>query len=69
MNLLRLLAQKAECSLPAYRREAYNRLLIGRLSTKLGSTKLGLSAEYDRAEYDRKDPRVQSGVHTGRMAV
>ena len=59
VNLLRLLAQKAECSLRTYRREAYNRLLIGRLLTKLGLS----------AEYDRKDPRVQSVVHTGRMAV
>lgn len=59
VNILRLLAQKSECSLRAYRREAYNRLLIGRLFSKLGL----------RAEYDRTDPRVHSVVHTGRMAV
>ena len=59
VNLLRLLAQKAECSLQTYRREAYNRLLIGRLLTKLGLS----------AEYDRKDRRVQAVVHTGRMAA
>ena len=59
VNLLRLLARKAECSPRTYRREAYNRLLIGRLFSKLGLS----------AEYDRMDPRVQSVVHTGRMAV
>jgi len=59
VNLLRLLAQKAECSIRTYRREAYNRLLIRQLFSKLGLS----------AEYDRKDPRVQSVVHTGRMAV
>ena len=59
VNLLRLLAQKAECSPRTYRREAYNRLLIGELFSKLGLN----------AEYDRMDPRVQSVVHTGRMAV
>ena len=59
VNLLRLLAQKAECSLRTYRREAYNRLLIKQLFSKLG-----LSAEYDRTA-----PRVQAVVRTGRMAV
>jgi len=59
VNLLRLLARKAECSPRTYRREAYNRLLIGRLFSKLGLS----------AEYDRMDPRIQSVVHTGRMAV
>ncbi|MCS3634863.1 hypothetical protein GGP57_002196 [Salinibacter ruber] len=59
VNLLRLLAQKAECSLRTYRREAYNRLLISQLFSKLGLS----------AEYDRTDPRVQSVVRTGRMAV
>jgi len=59
VNLLRLLAQKAECSPRTYRREAYNRLLIGRLFSKLGLS----------AEYDRMDPRIQSVIHTGRMAV
>ncbi|MCS3708349.1 hypothetical protein GGP59_003367 [Salinibacter ruber] len=59
VNILRLLAQKSERSLRTYRREAYNRLLIGRLFSKLGLS----------AEYDRTDPRVQSVVHTGRMAV
>ena len=59
VNLLRLLAYKAGCSPRTYRREAYNRLLIGRLFCKLG-----LSAEYDRI-----DPRIQSVIHTGRMAV
>jgi len=58
-NILRLLAQKSECSPRTYRREAYNRLLIRRLLTKLGLS----------AEYDRTDPRIQSVVHTGRMAV
>jgi hypothetical protein len=59
VNILRLLAQKSECSLRTYRREAYNRLLIGELFSKLGLN----------AEYDRMDPRIQSVVHTGRMAV
>lgn len=59
VNLLRLLAQKAECSPRTYRREAYNRLLIGRLFCKLGFS----------AEYDRMDARIQSVIHTGRMAV
>ena len=59
VNLLRLLARKAECSPRTYRREAYNRLLIGRLFSKLGLS----------AEYDRMDPRIQSVIHTGRMAV
>lgn len=59
VNLLRLLAQKAECSPRTYRREAYNRLLIGRLFSKLGLS----------AEYDRMDSRIQSVVHTGRMAA
>jgi len=59
VNVLRLLAQKAECSLRTYRREAYNRLLIGQLFSKLGLS----------AEYDRTDPRVQAVVRTGRMAV
>ena len=59
VNLLRLLAGKAECSPRTYRREAYNRLLIERLLSKLGLS----------AEYDRKDPRVQAVVRTGRMAV
>ena len=59
VNLLRLLAYKAGCSPRTYRREAYNRLLIGRLFCKLGLS----------AEYGRMDPRVQSVVHTGRMAV
>ena len=35
VNLLRLLADQAECSPRTYRREAYNRLLIGRLFSKL----------------------------------
>jgi len=59
VNLLRLLAQKAKCSPRAYRRKAYNRLLIRRLLSKLGLS----------AEYDRTDPRIQSVVYTGRMAV
>jgi len=59
VNLLRLLAQKAGCSKRTYRREAYNRLLIGHLFSKLGLS----------AEYDRMDPRIQSVVRTGRMAV
>ncbi|WP_423824605.1 hypothetical protein [Salinibacter ruber] len=59
VNILSPFGQKSECSLRTYRREAYNRLLIGRLFAKLGLS----------AEYDRRDPRVQSVVHTGRMAV
>jgi hypothetical protein len=59
VNLLRLLARKAECSIRTYRREAYNWLLIRQLFSKLGLS----------AEYDRTDPRVQSVIHTGRMAV
>ncbi len=59
VNLLRLLAQKAECSIRTYRREAYNRLLVRQLFSKLGLS----------AEYDRTDQRVQAVVRTGRMAV
>jgi len=59
VNVLRLLARKAECSPRTYRREAYNRLLIGKLFSKLGLS----------AEYDRMDPRIQSVIHTGRMAA
>jgi hypothetical protein len=59
VNLLRLLAQKADCTKRTYRREAYNRLLIDHLFTKLGLS----------AEYDRMDPRIQSVVRTGRMAA
>ena len=59
VNILRLLAQKSGCSLRTYRREAYNRLLIRQLFSKLGLS----------AEYDRTDPRVQSVIQTGRMAV
>lgn len=59
VGLLRLLAQKKGCSLPTYRREAYNRMLISRLFSKLG-----LSAEFDRA-----DPRIEEVVRIGHMAV
>jgi hypothetical protein len=59
VNILRLLAQKSECSLRTYRREAYDWLLIGELFSKLGLD----------AGYNRMDPRIQSVVHTGRMAV
>ena len=58
-NLLRLLAQKAACSKRTYRREAYNRLLVGHLLSQLGLS----------AEYDRTDPRIQSVIRTGRMAL
>lgn len=58
-NLLRLLAQKAACSKRTYRREAYNRLLVGHLLSQLGLS----------AEYDQTDPRIQSVIRTGRMAV
>ena len=58
-NLLRLLAQKSACSKRTYRREAYNRLLVGHLLSQLGLS----------AEYDRTDPRIQSVIRTGRMAV
>jgi hypothetical protein len=37
VNVLRLLAQKAECSPRPYRREAYNRLLVGRLLKTFGT--------------------------------
>jgi hypothetical protein len=59
VGLLRLLAKKKGCSLPTYRREAYNRMLISRLFSKLG-----LSAEFDRA-----DPRIEEVVRIGHMAV
>jgi len=59
VNLLRLLAHKTACSKRTYRREAYNRLLVGHLLSKLGLS----------AEYDQMDPRIQSVVRTGRMAV
>jgi len=58
-NLLRLLAQKSACSKRTYRREAYNRLLVGHLLSQLGLS----------AEYDQTDPRIQSVIRTGRMAV
>ena len=58
-NLLRLLAQKSACSKRTYRREAYNRLLVDHLLSQLGLS----------AEYDRTDPRIQSVIRTGRMAV
>mgnify|MGYP006428647889 CR=1 FL=1 len=48
VNLLRLLAQKAERSPRAYRREAYNRPLIRRLLSRLGLS----------AKYDQTDPRI-----------
>jgi len=59
VGLLRLLAQQKGCSLPTYRREAYNRMLISRLFSKLG-----LSAEFDRA-----DPRIQEVVRIGHMTA
>jgi len=59
VGLLRLLAQKAECSPRTYRREAYNRYLIDRLFSELGLS----------TEFDLSDPGVQRTVRTGRMAV
>ena len=59
VGVLRLLAQKRDCSLHTYRREAYNRMLINRLFSKLG-----LSAEFNRA-----DPRIEEVVRIGHMAV
>ncbi len=67
VNLLRLLAQNAECCPRTYRREAYNRLLIGRLLSKPRvPTAVGVGLN---AEYDRMDTQIQSVVRTGRMAV
>ena len=59
VNVLRLLAHRAGCSLRTYRREAYNRLLIGRLFSQLDLS----------AEFDLFDPRVRPVIRTGRMAA
>jgi hypothetical protein len=58
-RVLRLLAQKQECSLHTYRREALGRMLVDRLLSKLGLS----------AEFERSDPRIQEVVRTGRVAV
>lgn len=57
VNLLRLLAAKAGCSLRSYVREAYNQFLVGRLFSQLGL----------EAEFDLLHPGVQQVIQTGRM--
>lgn len=59
VNLLRLLAAKAGCSLTSYRREAYNRLLVERLFSQLSL----------HADYDITSPRLQPVLRMGRMAA
>lgn len=58
-SLLRLLAQKASCSLTSYRREAYNRLLVDYPFSQLGL----------HADYDVTDLCLQPVLQTGRMAA
>ncbi len=59
VNLLRLMAGKAECSLRTYRRWAYNRFLTGRLFSQLGLS----------GEWSLSDREVQPVLETGQMAT
>jgi hypothetical protein len=59
VNLLRLMAGRAECSLRTYRRLAYNRFLTGRLFSQLGLS----------GEWSLSDREVQSVLETGQMAT
>jgi Transposase DDE domain. len=58
VNLLRLMAGKAGCSLRTYRRMAYNRFLTGRLFSELGLS----------GEWSLSDREVQPVLETGQMA-
>jgi len=58
VNLLRLMAGKAGCSLRTYRRLAYNRFLTGRLFSELGLS----------GEWSLSDREVQPVLETGQMA-
>ena len=57
VNLLRLMAGKATCSLRTYRRLAYNRFLTGRLFSELGLS----------GEWSLSDRAVQPVLETGQM--
>ncbi len=57
VNLLRLLAGKAGCSLHTYRRWAYNRFLTERLFSELGLS----------GEWRVSDPEIQPVLATGQM--
>jgi len=57
VDLLRLMAGRAECSLRTYRRWAYNRFLIGRLFSQLGLS----------GEWSLSDREVQPVLETGKM--
>ena len=59
VNLLRLMAGKADCSLRTYRRIAYNRFLTGRLFSELGLSN----------EWSLSDREVQPVLQTGQMAT
>jgi hypothetical protein len=59
VNLLRLMAGKAGCSLRTYRRLAYNRFLTGRLFSQLGLS----------GEWSLSDQEVQPVLETGQMAT
>lgn len=58
VNVLRLMAGKADCSLRTYRRLAYNRFLTGRLFSELGLS----------GEWSVSDREVQPVLETGQMA-
>lgn len=57
VNLLRLMAGKADCSLRTYRRLAYNRFLTSRLFSELGLN----------GEWSLSDREVQPVLETGQM--
>ena len=59
VNLLRLMAGKAGCSLRTYRILAYNRFLAGRLFSELGLS----------GEWSLSDREVQPVLETGQMAT
>jgi hypothetical protein len=59
VNLLRLMAGKAGCSLRTYRRMAYNRFLTSRLFSQLGLS----------GEWSLSDREVQPVLETGQMAT
>jgi hypothetical protein len=59
VNLLRLMAGKADCSLRTYRRVAYNRFLTDRLFSQLGLS----------GEWSLSDREVQPVLETGQMAT
>ena len=59
VNLLRLMAGKAECSLRTYRRWACNRFLTGRLFSQLGLS----------GKWSLSDRKVQPVLETGQMTT